>query len=215
MPSLAALSIDQAPEAGPSRRSRPAGTAASLPEELPNSLLGFAHLILRTSDPELKCLLTKEAVSRMRSGKLKSIRPSKGEIQRIRDEQGLIDEPPREVDMVAPDKAPKRYVLYIPGAARLCLGVKEQRRSLVSSCSVGHAYSSGDMLTNRRSGEYRAIRYRPSMGHYSSLCGFRGQRRAVTGRVFPRLGKSGRGRGQALYSTFQATRSKSRCTATR
>jgi hypothetical protein len=111
MPSLAALSIDQAPEAGPSRRSRPAGTAASLPEELPNSLLGFAHLILRTSDPELKCLLTKEAVSRMRSGKLKSIRPSQGEIQRIRDEQGLIDEPPREVDMVAPDKAPKRYVL--------------------------------------------------------------------------------------------------------
>ena len=110
MPSLAALSIDQAPEAGPSHKSRPAGTAASLPEELPNSLLGFAHLILRTSDPELKCLLTKEAVSRMRSGKLKSIRPSKGEIQRIRDEQGLIDEPPREVDMVAPDKAPKRYV---------------------------------------------------------------------------------------------------------
>lgn len=42
---------------------------------------------------------------------MKSIRPSKGEIQRIRDEQGLIDEPPREVDMVAPDKAPKRYVI--------------------------------------------------------------------------------------------------------
>jgi hypothetical protein len=53
----------------------------------------------------------------MRSGKLKSIRPSKGEIQRIRDEQGLIDEPPREVDMVAPDKAPKRYVPYTLGGA--------------------------------------------------------------------------------------------------
>jgi hypothetical protein len=110
IPSLATLSLDPSSQAGPSRRNREAGITASLPEDLPTSLLGFAHLVLRTSDPELKCLLTKEAVSRMRSGNLKSIRPGKGEIQRIRDEQGLIDEPPREVDMVAPDKAPKRYV---------------------------------------------------------------------------------------------------------
>lgn len=113
-PSLGALSLsDKTAEAGPSRRSRTNGGAAVLPDELPTSLLGFAHLVLRTSDPELKCLITKEAVSQMRSGKLKSIRPGKGEIQRIREEQGLLDEPPREVDMVSPDKAPKRYVSVI------------------------------------------------------------------------------------------------------
>jgi hypothetical protein len=113
LPSIAALGLsDKTTEAGagPSRRSRTNGSSAVLPDDLPSSLLGFSHLVLRTSDPELKCLLTKEAVSRMRSGKLKSIRPGKGEIQRIREEQGLIDEPPRDVDMVAPDKAPKRYV---------------------------------------------------------------------------------------------------------
>lgn len=113
LPSIATLGLSDKTteaEAGPSRRSRTNGSSAVLPDDLPSSLLGFAHLVLRTSDPELKCLLTKEAVSRMRSGKLKSIRPGKGEIQRIREEQGLIDEPPRDVDMVAPDKAPKRYV---------------------------------------------------------------------------------------------------------
>lgn len=153
MPSLAALSIDSAPEAGPSRSTRPAGTSASLPEDLPNSLLGFAHLILRTSDPELKCLLTKEAVSRMRSGKLKSIRPSKGEIQRIRDEQGLIDEPPREVDMVAPDKAPKRYVNYISPGKKLIVrgkGATEKSRILM----LREFILRSEVLISRRSSEY-------------------------------------------------------------
>lgn len=111
MPSLSSLSIDgKTTEAGPSRRTNTSKAPATLLDydDLPNSLLAFAHLVLRTADPELKCLLTREAVTRMRSGKLKSIRPNKGEIQRMRDNGGLLDEPPRDTDMVAPDKTPKR-----------------------------------------------------------------------------------------------------------
>jgi hypothetical protein len=133
---MAALSLsDTTADAGPSRRSRTNGGPAVLHVDLPNSLLGFAHLVLRTSDPELKCLLTKEAVLQMRSGKLKSIRPGKGEIQRIRQEQGLIDEPPREVDMVAPDKAPKRYAQVagnIGLSADPCSEERERLKSLGS-----------------------------------------------------------------------------------
>ncbi|WVN84987.1 uncharacterized protein L203_100124 [Cryptococcus depauperatus CBS 7841] len=79
-----------------------------LPDPLPDTLLGFAHLILRTSDPQLKCLLTKEAVTRMRTGKLKSIRPSKADIKKERENGGLVDEPPREVEIIAPGKTPRR-----------------------------------------------------------------------------------------------------------
>ena len=101
---------DPGPEAGPSKRPNTLGTPVTLPEELPTSLLAFAHLVLATADPELKCLLTKEAVARMRAGKLKSIRPTKGEIQRSRENGGLLEQPPRNTDMVSPDKAPKRSV---------------------------------------------------------------------------------------------------------
>ncbi|WWC71932.1 uncharacterized protein I206_105891 [Kwoniella pini CBS 10737] len=107
IPSLSRLSLSQDVEH--TSRSSFSTSNATLPEELPNSLLGFAHLILRTSNPELKCLLTREAVTRLRAGKLKSIRPSVGEIKRERDKEGgLLDEPPREVEMIAPGKAPRR-----------------------------------------------------------------------------------------------------------
>lgn len=71
-----------------------------MPSELPTSLLGFAHLVLATADPDLKCVLTQEGVKRMRAGKLKSIRPSKSEIQRVRETVGLLDEPPRFATIV-------------------------------------------------------------------------------------------------------------------
>ncbi|WWC64672.1 uncharacterized protein I303_107283 [Kwoniella dejecticola CBS 10117] len=107
MPSLSRLSLSEDIE-HTSRSSFPSSTA-TLPEDLPTSLLGFAHLILRTSNPELKCLLTREAVTRLRAGKLKSIRPSVGEIKREREKEGgLLGEPPREVEMIAPGKAPRR-----------------------------------------------------------------------------------------------------------
>ncbi|WWD19565.1 hypothetical protein CI109_104026 [Kwoniella shandongensis] len=76
--SLASLSIQSDTDEIPSRTTFPA-SAATLPEELPNSLLGFSHLILRTANPELKCLLTREA-----------------------------DEPPREVEPIAPGRTPRR-----------------------------------------------------------------------------------------------------------
>jgi hypothetical protein len=109
IPSLSTLALsDATPEAGPSKRPSTLGTPAILPDDLPTSLLAFAHLVLATADPELKCLLTKEAVARMRAGKLKSIRPTKGEVQRQRENGGLLEQPPRNTDMVSPDKAPKR-----------------------------------------------------------------------------------------------------------
>ncbi|WVF73026.1 hypothetical protein IAT40_007844 [Kwoniella sp. CBS 6097] len=107
MPSLSRLSL-AADNDFTSRSSFPSDPA-ELPEDLPNSLLGFAHLILRTSNPELKCLLTREAVTRLRAGKLKSIRPMVGEIKREREKDGgLLDEPPREVEPIAPGRTPRR-----------------------------------------------------------------------------------------------------------
>lgn len=117
VPSIAALKLEvPSDEAGPSRRSAPATMSIALPDDLPNSLLAFADLILRTANAELKCILTKEAVRRMRTGELKSIRPSKSELQKFREGGGLLDEPPREVDMVAPDKTPKRSAGFDLGA---------------------------------------------------------------------------------------------------
>ncbi|WVQ84301.1 hypothetical protein IAT38_006453 [Cryptococcus sp. DSM 104549] len=107
MPSLATLSLDQPSSSAP-LPSHLSSSAPNLPESLPTSLLEFAHLILRTSDPQLKCLLTREAVTRLRAGQLKSIRPSKAEIRKERENGGLLDEPPREVDIIAPGKTPKR-----------------------------------------------------------------------------------------------------------
>ncbi|WWC94776.1 hypothetical protein V866_001625 [Kwoniella sp. B9012] len=107
IPTLSRLSL--AEEIDHSSRTSFPESAATLPDDLPNTLLGFAHLILRTSNPELKCLLTREAVTRLRAGKLKSIRPTVGEIKREREKEGgLLDEPPREVEMIAPGKAPRR-----------------------------------------------------------------------------------------------------------
>ncbi|WWC91625.1 uncharacterized protein L201_006571 [Kwoniella dendrophila CBS 6074] len=109
IPSLSDLNLGEQQEPS-SQTSFPSGTGtATLPDNLPTSLLGFAHLILRTSNPELKCLLTREAVTRLRAGKLKSIRPTLGEIKKEREKEGgLLDEPPREVEMIAPGKVPKR-----------------------------------------------------------------------------------------------------------
>ncbi|ODN95177.1 hypothetical protein L198_04564 [Cryptococcus wingfieldii CBS 7118] len=104
---LAGLSLDSCPP--PSLPPHLASVQKhELPDPLPTSLLAFAHLILRTSDPQFKCLLTREAVTRLRAGQLKSIRPSKAEIRKQRENGGLLDEPPREVESVAPGKAPKR-----------------------------------------------------------------------------------------------------------
>lgn len=104
------LSISEAPTA--------ADTAFSvfkpvvMPDDLPTSLLGFAHLVLATPDPTLKCAITREGVSRMRAGKLRSIRPSLSEIKRTREEVGLLDEPPRQQDAVPPGRTGKRYVRF-------------------------------------------------------------------------------------------------------
>ena len=85
------------------------GADPTLPTDLPNTLLGFAHLILRTSNPDLKCALTREATSQLRSGQLKSIRPTRADIKRERGmEGGLLDVPPREVEAVQPGIVPKR-----------------------------------------------------------------------------------------------------------
>lgn len=92
---------------GPESATKP----IAMPEELPSSLLGFAHLVLATPDPALKCALTREGVSRMRSGKLRSIRPSLQEVKRIRETVGLLDEPPRQQSAVPPSQTGKRYVL--------------------------------------------------------------------------------------------------------
>ncbi|KAK8853153.1 hypothetical protein IAR55_003854 [Kwoniella newhampshirensis] len=106
---LASLSINSGyGDSTPSRTTFPA-SAATLPDVLPNSLLGFSHLVLRTANPELKCLLTREAVTRLRAGKLKSIRPTMGEIKREREQEGgLLDEPPREVEPIAPGRVGRR-----------------------------------------------------------------------------------------------------------
>lgn len=92
---------------GPIPSTVPGQPQLELPSELPTSLLGFAHLVLATADPDLKCILTKEGVQRMRAGKLKSIRPTKGEIRRIRETVGLLDEPPRFATIVPPNKRGK------------------------------------------------------------------------------------------------------------
>ncbi|WOO79230.1 uncharacterized protein LOC62_02G002761 [Vanrija pseudolonga] len=86
----------------------PSQKHAELPEELPKTLLEFAHLILATSDPVVKCSLTREAVVRMRAGKLRSIRPSLAEVKRVRADVGLLDEPPREQVAVPPGRTGKR-----------------------------------------------------------------------------------------------------------
>ncbi|KAE8539458.1 hypothetical protein D1P53_004559 [Cryptococcus gattii VGV] len=107
IPSLASLSVSE-PCPPPSLPPHLSHTALTLPDPLPTSLLSFAHLILRTSDPQLKCLLTREAVTRLRTGQLKSIRPTKGEIKKERENGGLVDEPPREVEIIAAGKTPRR-----------------------------------------------------------------------------------------------------------
>lgn len=56
----------------------------------------------------MKCALTREAVARMRAGKLKSIRPSKAEIRRARADGGLLDKPPRLQEAVRPWQTSKR-----------------------------------------------------------------------------------------------------------
>lgn len=79
-----------------------------LPDDLPSSLLGFAHLVLATADPTLKCALTREAVSRMRAGKLRSIRPNPSEIRKAKENGDLVDEPPRLQAAVTPGQVGKR-----------------------------------------------------------------------------------------------------------
>lgn len=103
IPSLMDLNLGD----GPIPSTVPGQPQLELPSELPTSLLGFAHLVLATADPDLKCILTKEGVQRMRAGKLKSIRPTKGEIRRIRETVGLLDEPPRFATIVPPNKRGK------------------------------------------------------------------------------------------------------------
>lgn len=102
--SLQTLSLDSE---APSTALGPNATA-ELPASLPDSLLGFAHLVLATAEPGLKCALTREAVARMRAGKLKSIRPSVGEVCRVRNEVGLLDKPPRLQEAVRPWQTSKR-----------------------------------------------------------------------------------------------------------
>lgn len=103
IPSLKDLNLGD----GPIPSTVPGQPQLELPSELPTSLLGFAHLVLATADPDLKCILTKEGVQRMRAGKLKSIRPTKGEIKRIRETVGLLDEPPRFATIVPLNKRGK------------------------------------------------------------------------------------------------------------
>ncbi|KIR34067.1 hypothetical protein I352_03300 [Cryptococcus deuterogattii MMRL2647] len=107
IPSLASRSMSD-PCPRPSLPPHLSHTSLTLPDPLPTSLLSFAHLILQTSDPQLKCLLTREAVTRLRAGQLKSIRPTKGEIKKERENGGLVDEPPREVEIIAAGKTPRR-----------------------------------------------------------------------------------------------------------
>lgn len=47
-------------------------------------------------------------MTRLRAGQLKSIRPTKGEIKKERENGGLVEEPPREVEIIAPGKTPRR-----------------------------------------------------------------------------------------------------------
>jgi hypothetical protein len=108
-PSMASLSIGsdtpESPVASSNRSSRP---VATLPEQLPSTLLAFANLILATASPVLKCLLTRECCSRLRSGQLKSIRPSKAEAKR--EKENLLETPPREADAVSVWDVKKRWV---------------------------------------------------------------------------------------------------------
>lgn len=103
--SMTELSLSDTPSAG---NQLPSTTPVTMPEELPTSLLGFAHLVLATPDPSLKCALTRQAVALMRAGNLKSIRPSIPEVKRVRQDVGLLDEPPRQQPAVAPGQVSKR-----------------------------------------------------------------------------------------------------------
>jgi hypothetical protein len=107
--SLNGLSIADAPE-GTTATLNPETTIApvKLPDDLPTSLLGFAHLVLATAEPTLKCAITREAVARMRSGKLRSIRPNSSEIRRAKENGDLVDEPPRLQESVTPGQVGKR-----------------------------------------------------------------------------------------------------------
>lgn len=106
-PSHSDQTLSDTPIAAPSSLG-PDAPAVVLPDVLPDSLLGFAHLVLETPEPGLKCALTREAVSRMRAGKLKSIRPSLGEVKRVRKEVGLLEKPPRLQEAVRPWQTSKR-----------------------------------------------------------------------------------------------------------
>ncbi|BEI80261.1 hypothetical protein CcaverHIS002_0107900 [Cutaneotrichosporon cavernicola] len=98
----------EVPEAAPSLSPEAPIVAATLPTDLPDTLLGFAHLVLATPEPGMKCALTREAVTRMRAGKLKSIRPSYAEIARARKDGGLLEKPPRLQEAVRPWQTSKR-----------------------------------------------------------------------------------------------------------
>lgn len=115
MPSLGQLSVSEAARQGTSAPAppgaaspAPAPAAPGLPDSLPDSLLGFAHLVLATADPARKCVITREAVRRMRAGGLCSIRPAPSEIRRIRADVGLLDRPPRQQQQVTPGQVGKR-----------------------------------------------------------------------------------------------------------
>jgi hypothetical protein len=112
MPAVGSLSLDD-PTPTPTPAPTTAATASTtdtpvLPDKLPDSLLGFAHLVLATPDPAAKCALTREGVARMRAGKLKSIRPSTSEVRKARADGGLLDEPPRLQTAVTPGQVGKR-----------------------------------------------------------------------------------------------------------
>lgn len=108
--SMEGLNLEES-ESAASTLHQASAPAARLPDSLPNSLLGFAHLVLATAEPMLKCALTREAVSQMRAGKLRSIRPNASEIRRARDNGDLLDIPPRLQETVQPGQVGKRCVL--------------------------------------------------------------------------------------------------------
>jgi len=56
----------------------------------------------------MKCALTREAVSRMRAGKLRSIRPNPSEMRKAKENGDLVDVPPRLQEAVTPGKVGKR-----------------------------------------------------------------------------------------------------------
>lgn len=154
-PSMASLALSDSVStvASIASTSQPQRPRASLPEELPTTLLAFANLILATASPVLKCLLTRECCSRLRSGQLKSIRPTKAEAKR--EKENLLETPPREADSVSVWDVKKRYgAVCDPTPILRHAGAKAVVKRAEFSCSVGILHLATALMRARCAGEY-------------------------------------------------------------